>query len=206
MKRLLFIIACLLPFLSFSQNEGPRRVSLGVRSTVSLFNHGSDDDAGYGAGGQIRIRLTDRINTEWFADFLTSRSSNLGFRNDAHIGWSVMYYLKDTEQFTRKFTPYLIAGHCFDYTKVEAFVDPDIQFVQAQQTEASRWSSAVQAGLGSHYNLTPRLDVSLSAQYMMHFGNHIHIEGDLPVPYVVEEDHSGVEGHLLVSLSMNIKL
>jgi opacity protein-like surface antigen len=203
MKNFIFLFI-LFPFMLKPQSPG--RFALGVRSTASLFNHGDANNAGYGAGGQFRIRLSDRINTEWFADFLTSGSSNLGYRNDAHIGWSVMYYLRDTKQFTRKITPYVIAGHCFDYTRVKAFIDPDIQFIQEQKTEASRWSSAVQAGLGSHYNLTPRLDVSLAAQYMMHFGKHINIEGDLPVPYVVVEDHSGIEGHLLVSLSMNIKL
>lgn len=203
MKNIVFFLL-LFPFLLSAQSPG--RFSLGVRSTASLFNDGDTGDAGYGAGGQFRVRLTNRINTEWFADFLTSRNSNLGFRNDAHIGWSVMYYLKDTDQYKRRFTPYLIAGHCFDYTKIEVFIDPDIQFIQEQPRTASRWSSAVQAGLGSHYNLTPRLDVSLAAQYMMHFGKHINIEGDLPVPYVVVEDHSGIEGHLLISLSMNIKL
>ena len=32
-----------------------------------------------------------------------------------------------------------------------------------------RWGSAVQAGLGIHFNLTSRFDISLMSQYMIHF-------------------------------------
>ena len=47
--------------------------SLGVRSTFSLFDH---DGAGLGTGGQFRIRLDDRVNTDWFADFITINTDN----------------------------------------------------------------------------------------------------------------------------------
>ncbi|MGL4599812.1 MAG: hypothetical protein ACRCYO_19965, partial [Bacteroidia bacterium] len=39
--------------------------------------------------GQFRIRLTDRINTEWFADYISTNLNNLASRSDYHIGWSV---------------------------------------------------------------------------------------------------------------------
>jgi hypothetical protein len=208
MKGLVLLFLCLLSFqISLhAQNEKPRRVSLGMRSTISLFNHGGTDDAGYGAGGHFRVRLTDRVNTEWFADYLSNNVHDLGFRKDAHIGWSVMYYLRDTKGFTQKLTPYAIAGHCFDYTRIQAYSRTDIIHVAAINKEASRWSSAVQAGLGSHYNITPRFDLSLVAQYMMHLGKDYHIENDGLESFVVLEDHRGIEGHLLISMSLNYKL
>jgi hypothetical protein len=38
----------------------------------------------------------------------------------------------------------------------------------------SRGSSAVQAGAGLHLNLSERLDLSFTTQYMMHLGKDIH--------------------------------
>ncbi len=37
--------------------------SLGVRSTISLFDH---DGTGLGTGGQFRIQLSNHVNTDWF--------------------------------------------------------------------------------------------------------------------------------------------
>jgi len=204
MKQILFI-ACLIPLISIAQDEKPGRVSLGVRSTVSLFNHGGKDDAGYGAGGHIRVQLSKRLNTEWFADYLSNATHGSAARRDAHIGWSVMYYLVDTDNFKRKFTPYVVAGHCFDYTQINLYQNSGAGLSFGDDQKASRWSSAIQTGLGTHYNLTQRFDVSLAAQYMIHFGKDYHIE-ELPVRTIVTENHSGLEGHLLVSLSINIKL
>jgi opacity protein-like surface antigen len=203
MKRFL-LIACLFPLCSLAQSDKPGTVGLGVRSTVSLFNHGGADDAGFGAGGHFRVMIAKRLNTEWFADYLTNISHGIAARSDAHVGWSVMYYLVETQGFERKFTPYVVAGHCFDYTQLRMnntnpLVDP------LGPQSVSRWSSAIQSGLGTHYNLTPKLDVSLAAQYMIHFGKDYHIE-ESPIQRIVQEQHSGLEGHLLLSLSMNIKL
>jgi hypothetical protein len=47
------------------------RLSLGVRSTVSAFNDHPDETIGTGVGGQFRVQLSDRIQTEWYADSLS---------------------------------------------------------------------------------------------------------------------------------------
>ena len=44
-------------------------LSFGQRTTLSAFNHGNEASA-LGIGGQFRIRLSERINTEWFFDYL----------------------------------------------------------------------------------------------------------------------------------------
>jgi hypothetical protein len=58
--------------------------SLGMRTTVSTFNHGNWDDVGTGVGGQYRIQFHDRVNTEWYADYLTSKIGKLGQRTDGY--------------------------------------------------------------------------------------------------------------------------
>jgi hypothetical protein len=173
--------------------------SLGLRNTVSAFSHGNPKDFGYGVGGQFRLQLADRINTEWYADILANNVYNKAYRYDYHIGWSVMYYLLHPKGFTRKLTPYVVAGHCFDYTRV--------RFNQTDKPPQFRWSSAVQAGLGCHYNITPRFDITFKTQYMLHLGNELHAHPNTNGEIIIEEHkNAGWEGHLLFTLSANYKL
>ncbi len=174
--------------------------SLGLRNTLSFFNHGNPKEIGTGIGAHFRILVVDRVNTEWFADFLPANVFNRAHRLDYHIGWSVMFYLIRTHAFQRKFTPYVLAGNCFDYT-----------FIRMNGADAppgrKRFSSAVQAGIGCHYNITPRFDLSLTTQYMIHLGKELHAEQQEDGSVVIEEHkHAGWEGHLLISLSLNYKI
>jgi hypothetical protein len=179
-------------------NRGTGDFSLGMRNTISAFTDAGS--MGMGAGGEFRIRLTKHINTEWFADYITTNIQNLGYRRDGHIGWSVLFYLDKNPLTVGKVTPYVLAGHCFDYTRV---------FSISQNAYADRWSSAVQGGLGMHYNLTSRFDVSLLAQYMMHLGTHIETNviqpagADVPYLEITKESGLSLEGHLLITLSVN---
>lgn len=168
--------------------------SLGVRNTISLFN--SHDVAAFGAGGNFRIQLSDRVNTEWFADFIKSSTQDLG-RTDYHIGWSVMYYLLNPAK-TKIVQPYIEAGHCFDYTKLS---------ITSTNISKDRWSSAMQMGVGVHFNITERFDVTLKSQYMLHLGGHIHALKDNSGIYQINE-HDGfeAEGHLLNTISLNYKI
>ncbi len=174
------------------------KFSLGLRSTYSLFSDGDTRSFGGGAGGHFRIQIIDRVNTEWYGDVLISNIKNKAHRTDFHIGWSVMFYLIDPKGFNRKFTPYIVTGHCFDETVIK------INGVNGQQK--SRFSSAIQAGLGCHYNVTPKFDISLCTQYMLHLGKELDAEetpeGNMQV---VLHKNAGWEGHLLVSLSVNYK-
>lgn len=181
-----------------SKNESGQ-FFLGVRSTSSLFTDAGSP--GSGIGGQFRIRMGKRVNTEWFADYLTTNIQNLGYRRDGHIGWSVLFYLCKEPLQPKKLSPFLIAGHCFDYTKV---------YVLADKKTEDRWSSAVQMGIGTHYNVTERFDISLTTQYMNHLGTdlHSHTEVINGVKTLEIEKHegAGLEGHLLVTLSLNYNL
>lgn len=194
---LALLLSCSIVFAQSKNESG--QFFLGVRSTSSLFTDAGSP--GSGVGGMFRIRMGKRVNTEWFADYLTTNLQNLGYRRDGHIGWSVLFYLSKDPMQAKKLSPFLIAGHCFDYTKV---------YVLADKKNEDRWSSAVQMGIGTHYNLTEKFDVSLTAQYMSHLGAdlHSHIEEQGGVKKLEIEKHgsAGLEGHLLLTLSLNYRL
>ncbi len=210
MKMLFVALVAMFPLLAQAQDEIPEKgkeggtLQLGLRSTASLFS--DDGYAGYGVGGQFRLRLGKKLNTEWFADYLFTDFGGAGRRADGHIGWSVMFYPGYHENM--KIIPYFLAGHCFDYTKVT----PYNSMTQVRTDLAqSRWSSATQAGLGVHWQVSPRFDFSFSGQYMIHLGKdlHYHIEEVNGEKVLLMEDGHGnsmLEGHLLFTLSMNVRI
>ncbi len=176
-------------------------LQLGLRTTASMFN--STGNFGRGVGGQFRLQLSQALNTDWFADYFTENLNNLGRRTDAHIGWSVVFYTR----YEGKFQPFLVAGHCFDYTKITTFAVSGLNiFPQTKE----RWSSAVQAGVGGQWNISKLLNFTLQTQYMLHLGKdiHVHETTSSDIKYLAIEEHSGssLEGHLLVTFAFNIKI
>lgn len=176
---------------------GGRAVTVGVRSAFSFFNDGSWNDVGQGTGGQVRVQLSDRVNTDWYFDFLSGTIGKYGHRKDLHIGWSVLYYPLDPAT-THHVKPFILAGHCFDNAQQFSNADANIR--------AERWSSAVQAGVGTHLLVGTRSDVSLVAQYMIHLGTDIHAHDESGVVSFEKEPGVSLEGHLLVHVSYNYTL
>ena len=170
--------------------------SLGTRNTVSMFN--DDAAVGTGIGGQFRLQFCDRLNTEWYADYITSKNGHYTFRNDYHIGWSAMLYPGANKHFETFLQPYIIAGHCFDYSVVKE--------QKNEKNSADRLSMATQAGFGTHLNISKELDCSISAQYMIHFGKEIetNINSEETVS-IARKNFSTPDGHLLLTLSFNYK-
>jgi hypothetical protein len=177
---------------------------LGMRTTTSLFSESGIN--GLGVGGQFRISFGKRMNSEWFADLINTNLKNLGKRVDSHIGWSVMFYPWISPKFVK---PYLIAGHCFDYTKVTPY-----STLTENKTDqsAKRWSSATQMGIGTHFLISPVVDISFSSQYMIHLGGAVHTEFENinGVETLHVEQHGkgelSLEGHLLLTVSLNFKI
>lgn len=171
--------------------------SLGVRSTMNVF---SDDGFGVGAGGQFRLQLTNRVNTDWFADYISVNHHGIARSEYIHIGWSVLFYPVKQLQYPKyKAQPFILAGHCFDYNKMTIYSDPSIS--------KHRWGAAVQMGLGSHFHLSERLDITLMMQYMMHLTKELHPEKKDDVTYeIVAVKGSALEGHLLCTVSLNYKI
>lgn len=195
MKPLLVLTALLFSQQLLSQTSKSGMLSLGTRNTFSAFNH--DEATGKGIGAQFRLQLSDRINSEWYLDYISSHTV-LTARNDYHIGWSLLFYLKNNYGFTHTLQPYLLAGHCFDNTVVFE--------INNKANSSSRLSMATQAGLGSHINFTPRLDCSISAQYMMHFGKEIEVSTEEEKVIIRKINHTGIEGHFLFTISVNYKI
>lgn len=104
----------------------------------------------------------------------------------------------DQLHYTTRFQPYILAGHCFDYNRKTAILDPS--------NTKSRWGSAVQAGLGTHLKLTERFDISLTCQYMIHLTKEIEAEINGKIVTISEQKSANLEGHLLTSLSLNYKI
>jgi len=200
MKKTLLVIV-LFPFFGNSQPLNIKKTqsgifSTGIRTTISTFNGGELSNIGTGLGGQFMIQLSDRINTSWYADYIRGSSNELSTRTDYHIGWSVMYIL--TKKRTPKIKPFVMAAHCFDYTKLTENAN--------LSNSITRGSSAIQMGGGFHYNLTERMDLTFVSQYMIHLGEDIHAEvrnGNLEY-----EKHkgAGLEGHLLFHIGINYKI
>lgn len=181
--------------LNLKNNQGGI-FSLGGRSTISLFNGHEEESNGMGVGGQFRLQFSDRVNSDWFFDYIQSDIGDYAARTDYHIGWSVLYY--PTAKSDVMFRPYILAGHCFDYTQVED--------LNNRLNRLERWSSAVQGGAGVHWNLSPRLDVSLVAQYMLHLGNEILTHMDAGQVEFEEVKGASAEGHLLFHVGVNYKI
>ena len=211
MKGILLIFTLTLGFCFFGQADRKYNpagmLSLGGRTTVSLFNDHKNEMTGTGVGGQFRLRFSDAVNTDWFFDYITSDILNYAHRTDYHIGWSVLFYpinqldyFRQDGEFKPKFRPYILAGHCFDYSRIQSKADATVY--------GERWSSAVQSGLGSHLELSPRFDISLTGQYMIHLGNHIETDYDFTTGALSFHEHKGASlaGHLLVTLSLNYKI
>jgi len=206
-KRFLFFVLFSLFFTSKAQEINPYlqkgNLSLGLRTTASLFGH--DQVPGLGSGGQFRLQLFDFLSTEWFADWITLDLKGAGTRNNAHIGWSVLFYPKKMD----RFMPYLIAGHCFDYAEVTPL---STAFLDRSDEQVSRWSSAVQMGAGVHYFLSDRFNLTFSAQYMLHFGKELDYEiSQAGSGYILETNtgeihEGGLEGHVLTTLSLNYRI
>ena len=178
------------------RDQSTGNFSLGTRNTISFFN--DDAAVGKGIGGQFRFQFTDKLNSEWYADYIPSETK-ITHRDDYHIGWSVIYYFGRNVHFDHVLQPYLIAGHCFDYSVVSQLGN--------YKNNADRFSSATQAGLGTHLNITRRFDCSFSAQYMLHFGKEIETvtkPGDGRVD-IHRSEFVHPDGHLLFTISFNYK-
>jgi hypothetical protein len=87
------------------------------------------------------------------------------------------------------------------------YIDP-ITFSVAQNS-VKRWSTAVQMGLGANFYVSDKVDLSFSGQYMSHIGNELHVDvlNHQEKYLVINEEISKVlEGHLLLTLSLNMRI
>lgn len=176
--------------------------SLGVRNTLSFFDHDKNAKTGYGIGGQFRLQVLDRLNTEWFLDYLQQDLGAAAIRKDVHIGWSLMFYpwLQKDRSKLQIVKPYIAAGHCFDWSNL---IVKDYRNISGK-----KFSSAIQMGTGTHIYITKNFDLTLLAQYMIHLGKDIELQYDSQTHLhnVNEYKHTAANGHLLVTIGLNYKI
>ena len=220
MKNLIFLILIAISTLSFgrttyayedrSTDKSLGETTFGVRSTASLFSS-SGNYVGIGAGWQIRFRLSENLNSEWFSDWIVTDLDGLGARYDAHIGESMLIYPGRQVLKAGRFTPYILGGFCGDYTQIKSNTYFNDLTKGYEKKAKERWSFATQLGLGTHYNFTDKFDISFNAQYVLHFGKDLHSEietNSLGEDYlhIHEETGGGLEGHFFFTISANFKL
>jgi opacity protein-like surface antigen len=214
MKNILIVLFILISCFAFGQdanklsvNSKKGELSLGIRSTGSIFS-ASGNNFGIGAGWQLRYRMSEKFNTEWFADWITTDINGLGQRYDAHIGESMIIYPFNKVGVKNTFTPYIMGGFCGDYTKIETnlyFDDIENSYITESK---DRWSFATQLGIGTHYNITEKFDISFSSQYVLHFGADLHSESETnslgqEYLHIHQEEGGGLEGHWFLTISAN---
>lgn len=170
--------------------------SLGARSSYSLVSDGKWQKPAFGTGGQFRIQFSDRINTDWFIDYLTADLADYAWRQDIHIGWSVIYYLSKKQD--RFIQPYILAGHCFESLKFTDNIN--------RNNFANRWSASIQGGAGLQFNISERFDISFVTQYMMHLGTKITASNTEGITTFTKGSGSGIHDHILIHISLNYKI
>ena len=203
MYKSLFVFCLTLCFIKPANAQQPLRfknneagtLQLGLRTDYSFFQHQNFNNQSEGLGGDMRLLLGKQVNTEWFADYFRGNEGSGFTRSDYHIGWSVMFYPQNK---MRRIQPYVFAGHCFDYSRLIANSDRNVN--------ENRWSAAVQGGVGTHINISLRSNISLSYQYMLHLGNDIEALKDNGMPVIQISDKSTPESHMLLCLSFNYKI
>lgn len=168
------------------------RFGIGMRNAVNLW--GDNKMLGIGAGGQLKLAFSPRVNTDFFADLIDSKGERGSYRKDYHIGWAVQFGLFKGGFGSRKFVPYLMAGQCFDLTKVG---------VVGQTASPLIFSAAVQGGAGVSSFVHRNVELNLQLQYMMHMTQHVHLNWDeLGVASYDVGKGASAEGHLLTTFSV----
>ncbi|MFI5151433.1 MAG: hypothetical protein ACHQRM_17025 [Bacteroidia bacterium] len=205
MLRKFMLLLCLFPLIGVAQekeeNPNAGRFMIGFRSTVSAFS--DIGSFGFGTGAHVRVQFGPKVNSEWYYDHISTDISGLGRRKDEHIGWSVMFYALGQHLERGKFSPYVEAGNCFDYTEVKSNY--------SYASPVGRGSAAVHLGIGTHYNLSEKADITFKAQYMIHLGldiNETIQTNDITGIRTLEitKGNEGLNGHLLMTCSVNLYL
>jgi hypothetical protein len=102
-----------------------------------------------------------------------------------------------------------MAGHCFDYARVVPLSTP---YLDRSDEVIERWSAAAaQIGLGAHYYLNDRFNLTLDAHYMLHLSKHLEYElvetgNGWYVETQAVDQSPAIEGHLLITTSVNYRL
>ncbi len=177
-------------------------LQFGLRGTLNPFLKNAVSWISYGA--QLRIKVSRRINTEWFADYFPAIIKWSAERRDIRIGSSIQYYPIHEIYTGKECTPYFSIGPTSTYTKITA------SNFDAKRQEATRWSFGIIAGMGMLLHITKKLDLGFVTQYCAQIGTQFKLSQpqisevrsfSVPLP-----GKPGYEGQLLFCMSVNYSL
>lgn len=213
MNNKLFYIAPVVSLVSISianeqavaqkaQTKNPYSGDLqfGIRGTLNPFIKKAESWIGYGA--QMRVKISRRINTEWFADYFPATIKWSGERRDIRIGSAIEYYPLHEIYTGKECTPYFSIGPTSTYTQLSS------RPFNAESWEAKRWSFGVIAGMGMLVNVGKKLNFGFVTQYCsqmateLKFGkNYVGDSDNLPTK--IHDAKISYEGQLLLCMSVN---
>lgn len=200
-KKLLVLLLILLCTTTVEAQEKKANVQSGYfsvarRTSLSMWSLNQWKVNGLGLGTAFRIQFSKRLNSEWYADFIRTQYKGKVYRWDRHLTNSLMFYFRDLDSFKNQLHPFVSASvFCLDITKVEG-VGPGAESLE-------RFSFSQQFGVGTHYFITEKFDISLYAQYYNHLGNDIHIDehDDGTIHLVEVKERISLEGHMFFVFS-----
>lgn len=175
--------------------------SLSRRASVSMWGLNEWKPSGLGSGTSMRLQISKRFTTESYGDFIKTQYKGDIYRIDRHLTTSLMYYFRKLDTLKYKFHPFVSASvFCLDFTKLEE-VGPNGKSLE-------RFSLSQQIGLGTHFFLSERCDLSIYAQYYNHLGNdiHIHEHDDGTYDLIAVRDRISLEGHMFFVFSVGYRV
>lgn len=169
--------------------------ALGVRMNEAMVEFPDDHSTSLGVGGQMRLQFSNRLNSEWFLDFSRSDVMPGITRTDYYFGSDLMIYLRKN---LRRIQPYAVVGPGIAAYRINSVTNGN--------NSASVFLPAAQAGLATHFNVTYRFDLSLTAQYIMEYGHDLETTLNGDEVTISRSTEKKFEGHPQLTLSMNFKI
>src|SRR6185436_6112729 len=103
-----------------------------------------------GVGGQAQLQLSRSFSSEWSFGLARGKVNNWVSKTDLHLKGTIVFY--PTKKLTRV-QPYLLVGPIVLYSQMNDLVNT--------QSHLGRWAPGVVIGIATHFNITPRFDISL---------------------------------------------
>ncbi|MCS6917920.1 MAG: hypothetical protein RMK52_06455 [Chitinophagales bacterium] len=202
MKTVAALLVCLLLGLP-AQAQKPLRIKftdpgvfgVGIRTAAGLSISDSALRVSEGGGVQARLMVLQRLNTEWYAEWLRGGFSDAAYRTDVHLGLNTLLYFQRRLQ---RVAPFVLTGIAADALTLHNRL--------TARHRTSSWTTALQGGIGFHINLTWRSDLTVSAAYQHHLSHQAILQTEESILAQVPRSGRTGDGHLLVTLSMNYKI
>ena len=178
-------------------------LQFGLRGTLNPFLKNAASWISYGA--QIRIKVSRRVNTEWFADYFPATIKWSAERRDIRMGSAIQYYPLHEIYTGKECTPYFSIGPTSTYTRISS------REFNSQQWEAKRWSFGVIAGMGMLLNVSRKFTFGFVTQYCAQLATEFKFQnatiiGVSDSQTTLPDTKVSYEGQLLFCMSVNYTL